>query len=91
MTQQINRSDTPRSILAATKRVLVDEGFVGLSTRTIAAQAAVPLSQILHHLGSKQKVVLPVMEEEKRILLERQERMFDSDLGDPGPGGGDRG
>ncbi len=80
MTQQINRSDTARSILAATKRVLLDEGYARLSTRTIAIRAEVPLSQIHYHFGSKQKLVLAVLEEENRLLLERQERMYDSDL-----------
>lgn len=80
MTQQINRSDTARAILAATKRVLLDVGYAQLSTRTIAAQAEVPLSQIHYHFGSKQRLVLAVLEDENRRLLDRQERMYDSDL-----------
>jgi AcrR family transcriptional regulator len=80
MTQQTNRSDTARSILAATKRVLLDIGYARLSTRTIAEEAGVPLSQIHYHFGSKQKLVLAVLEVENRRLLDRQERMYQSEL-----------
>ncbi len=67
-------------ILDAAKRSLLDRGFARLSTRSIADAAGVPLSQIHYHFGSKQDLMLAVLEEENRQLLERQARMFGDEL-----------
>jgi len=80
MTQQIIRSDTANSILDAAKQVLLEVGYARLSTRVIAEKAGVPLSQIHYHFGSKQKLVLAVLEVENQRLLDRQERMFESEI-----------
>jgi AcrR family transcriptional regulator len=74
------KSDTARSILHAAKESLLDTGLNGLSTRSIAEAAGVPLSQIHYHFGSKQRLVLAVLEAENERLLERQQQMFESDL-----------
>lgn len=55
-------------------------GYARLSTRKIAESAGVPLSQIHYHFGSKQGLVLEVLEEENRKLLDRQESMYSSDM-----------
>ncbi len=73
------RSDTARLILKAAKEALLDVGYAGLSTRAIAEQAGVPLSQIHYHFGSKQNLVLAVLESENQRLLDRQQAMFESD------------
>ena len=67
-------------ILAAAKEALLEEGFSRLSTRKIAEAAGVPLSQIHYHFGSKQNLLLEVLEEENRKLLERQTLMYQSEL-----------
>jgi AcrR family transcriptional regulator len=74
------KSDTARSILHAAKESLLDAGLNGLSTRSIAEAAGVPLSQIHYHFGSKQRLVLAVLEAENERLLERQQQMFESEL-----------
>lgn len=74
------KNDTARSILHAAKESLLDTGLSGLSTRSIADAAGVPLSQIHYHFGSKQRLVLAVLEAENERLLERQQQMFESDL-----------
>jgi AcrR family transcriptional regulator len=66
-------------ILKAAKEALLDVGYAGLSTRAIAEQAGVPLSQIQYHFGSKQNLVLAVLEGENQRLLDRQQEMFESD------------
>jgi AcrR family transcriptional regulator len=71
---------TSDRILEAAKRSLLERGFSGLSTRAIADAAGVPLSQIHYHFGSKQDLVLAVLEDENRRLLERQARMFAEEL-----------
>ena len=67
---------TRASILDAGKQALRDGGYSGLSTRKIAEAAGVPLSQIHYHFGSKQGLVLAVLEEENRKLLQRQQTMY---------------
>lgn len=71
---------THTTIVEAAKQALLDVGYAGLSTRRIAEAAGVPLSQIHYHFGSKQALVLAVLEEENRMLLERQETMYSQDL-----------
>lgn len=74
------RGDTARSILAAAKEALLENGYASLSTRSIAERAGVPLSQIHYHFGSKQRLVLSVLEQETRRLLDRQEGLYTSRL-----------
>jgi AcrR family transcriptional regulator len=71
---------TRASILEAAKQALLDSGYSGLSTRKIAEEAGVPLSQIHYHFGSRQGLVLEVLEEENRRLVERQKDLFSRDL-----------
>jgi len=71
---------TRANILEAAKQALLDVGYSGLSTRKMAEAAGVPLSQIHYHFGSKQGLVLSVLEEENRKLLERQKVMYSSDM-----------
>jgi len=67
---------TKSSILEAARQVLHDGGYAGLSTRSVAAVAGVPLSQIQYHFGSKDGMVLALFEFMNRQLLERQGTMF---------------
>lgn len=80
MTAETTRSDTARLILGAARTALLNDGYSGLSTRTIAEQAGVPLSQIHYHFGSKQNLVVAVLDEENQRLLERQEDLYAADL-----------
>jgi AcrR family transcriptional regulator len=75
----VAEQDTRMRILAAAKDVLMDAGYANLSTRGIAEAAGVPLSQIHYHFGSKQKLMLAVLDTENRARLARQEAMFESD------------
>jgi AcrR family transcriptional regulator len=67
-------------ILAAAKSALLDAGYANLATRGIAEAAAVPLSQIHYHFGSKQKLVLAVLDMENQQRLARQAAMYQSNL-----------
>jgi AcrR family transcriptional regulator len=71
---------TRTTILAAAKAALLETGYASLSTRKIAVTARVPLSQIHYHFGSKQNLVLEVLDEENRRLLDRQTRMYGEDV-----------
>jgi AcrR family transcriptional regulator len=69
-------ADTRAAILAAARACLLAEGYGNLSTRNVAEAADVPLSQIHYHFGSKQQLVLAMLEAENARLLERQREMF---------------
>jgi len=71
---------TRATILEAAKGALLGVGYSGLSTRKIAEAAGVPLSQIHYHFGSKQGLVLEVLDEENRMLLQRQQSMYSREM-----------
>lgn len=71
-------ADTRASILAAARDRLLAIGYANLSTRAVADAAGVPLSQIHYHYGSKQRLILAVLEGENARLLERQRAMYDA-------------
>src|SRR5215813_2554235 len=71
--------DTRLRILAAAKGVLLDVGYANLSTRGIAEAAGVPLSQIHYHFGSKQNLMLAVLDMENQARLVRQSAMYEAD------------
>ncbi|HEX9853907.1 MAG TPA: TetR/AcrR family transcriptional regulator, partial [Acidimicrobiia bacterium] len=72
--------ETRERILAAAKEALLEIGFAQLSTRKIAEIAGVPLSQIHYHFGSKQRLLLDVLDEENKKLLQRQAAMYGSEM-----------
>lgn len=73
------KAETGASLLDAAKKMLRQKGYSGLSTRDVAAEAGVPLSQIHYHFGSKQGLVLALFEQLNNQLLDRQHALF----GDP--------
>jgi AcrR family transcriptional regulator len=66
-------------IIEAARRRLLADGYAGLSTRKVADEAGVPLSQLHYHFGSKQGLILALFEDENRRRLERQRRMYAED------------
>lgn len=67
---------TRETILAAARRCLLEEGFARLSTRSVADAAGVPLSQLHYHFGSKQQLILDLLEAENERRLARQTAMY---------------
>ena len=72
----VKTNGTSASLLEAAKKVLRQNGYAGLSTRDVATEAGVPLSQIHYHFGSKQNMVLALFEYLNAQLLDRQNAMF---------------
>jgi AcrR family transcriptional regulator len=72
-------SETRTAIVEAARQRLLDDGHSRLSTRKVAETAGVPLSQLHYHFGSKQGLLLAVLEEENRRRLARQTRMYAAD------------
>src|SRR5580704_10783379 len=71
--------ETRAAILEAARQRLLDEGFAKLSTRGVAEVASVPLSQVHYHFGSKQQLILDLLEEENARRLARQAQMYAED------------
>ncbi len=72
--------DTKAQILKAAKSALLNTGYSGLSTRKIADEAGVPLSQIHYHFGSRHNLVLALLDRENQKLLTRQQETFLSEM-----------
>src|SRR5688572_9527715 len=72
--------DTRERILGAARRRLLADGYAGLSTRKVAEEAQVPLSQLHYHFGSKGRLILALFTEENQRRLERQSRMYAEEL-----------
>ena len=72
---------TRSKILDAAFRRLAQEGYAALSMREIARDAGVNHALINYHFRSKDRLVIEVLDEANRQLLERQKRMY------RGPGG----
>jgi AcrR family transcriptional regulator len=68
--------DTRTIILEAARSRLLADGYAGLSTRKVADEAGVPLSQLHYHFGSKSRLILELLETENRQRLERQSAMY---------------
>ena len=71
--------DTGTLILDAARRRLLADGYAGLSTRKVAEEAQVPLSQLHYHFGSKQGLILRLLEAENQRRLDRQRSMYAED------------
>jgi AcrR family transcriptional regulator len=74
-----NESHTASTILDAARRCLLAEGFAATSTRKVASEAGVPLSQVHYHFGSKGGLMLALLESEDHRRLSRQEAMYSTD------------
>jgi len=71
-----DKRDTRIELLEAGELCLRRDGYANLSTRRIADQAGVPLSQIHYHFGSKERFVLALLDHLNERLLKRQAAML---------------
>ena len=69
-------AETRTLIIDAAMRRLLADGYAGLSTRKVAAEAGVPLSQLHYYFGSKQGLILALFTEENQRRLDRQRSMY---------------
>jgi AcrR family transcriptional regulator len=67
---------TRTAILDAARSRLLADGYAGLSTRKVADEAGVPLSQLHYHFGSKGGLILELLATENQQRLDRQSRMY---------------
>jgi AcrR family transcriptional regulator len=67
---------TKESILEAARESLRERGYSGTSIRAVAERAGVQLSLVHYHFGSKQAMLVAVLEHENEQLLVRQQALF---------------
>ena len=67
---------TRAAILRAARDRLVEVGYANLNVRDIAREAGVNHALIGYHFRGKQQLVLAVLDEANRQLLDRQTRMY---------------
>jgi AcrR family transcriptional regulator len=79
MTVPATETVTSQLILDAARTRLLSDGYAGLSTRKVAQEAGVPLSQLHYHFGSKGGMVLALLDAENRRRLARQAAMYAED------------
>ena len=79
MSAQPAEAATAQTILNAARSRLLEDGYAGLSTRRVALEAGVPLSQVHYHFGSKGGMVLALLEAENPRRLSRQAAMYAQD------------
>ena len=69
-------ASTRAAILRAARDRLVEVGYANLNVRDIAREAGVNHALIGYHFRGKQQLVLAVLDEANKQLLERQARMY---------------
>jgi AcrR family transcriptional regulator len=72
---------TRERVLAAARDALLELGYAHTSTRAVAERADVRLSLVHYHFGSKQQLLIEVLDRENELLLDRQRELFET----PGP------
>ena len=70
--------ETKRELLDAAQKVLLEEGYSGLSTRRVAEAANTQMSQIQYHFGSKEGMILALFEYLNTQLIDRQSKTFEN-------------
>ena len=71
-------SETATRILQAAYRRLATDGYARLNMRDVAAEAGVNHALIHYYFGSKDQLVIAVLDETNRQLLERQTQMYNT-------------
>ncbi len=74
-------SDTRQRILAAAFNCLVARGYASLSVRDIAKDAGVNHALISFYFGGKDRLVIAVLDDANRRLLDRQQQLYGAPVG----------
>src|SRR5437867_12736714 len=71
-----NAVSTRQQLLDAARAVLQRDGVAALSTRSVGAEAGVNLSLIHYYFGSRDRLLLAILEQMDADLLARQRAMY---------------
>jgi AcrR family transcriptional regulator len=76
LSPETDPGETKTKILDAAFRQVLDKGYAALSMREIAKDAGVNHALINYHFRSKDQLVIAVLDEANRQLLQRQQSMY---------------
>jgi AcrR family transcriptional regulator len=74
------RRDATEALLDAAERMLVRDGYAGITTRRVAAEAGVNHGLVHYYFGSMEELLLQVLERFTGRLIMRQREMYDADV-----------
>ncbi len=77
----VTAPDTRQRILEAAFNCLVTRGYAALSVRDIAKDAGVNHALISYYFGGKDRLVIAVLDDANRRLLERQQHLHEEPVG----------
>jgi AcrR family transcriptional regulator len=66
------------AILTAASRCIIERGHAALSTRAVAKAAGVNQSLIHYYFGTRERLMLAVLDQMNQALLKRQAEMFEA-------------
>jgi AcrR family transcriptional regulator len=73
------RETATAALLDAAERLLIETGYAGLTTRKVAAEAAVNHGLVHYYFGSMEELLLQVLERFTGRLIDRQTAMYEAD------------
>jgi AcrR family transcriptional regulator len=73
------RETATTALLDAAERLLIETGYAGLTTRKVAAEAAVNHGLVHYYFGSMEELLLQVLERFTDRLIDRQTAMYEAD------------
>ena len=73
------RETATGALLDAAERLLIDRGYAGLTTRSVAAEAGLNHGLVHYYFGSMEELLLQVLERFTARLIERQAVMYEAD------------
>jgi TetR/AcrR family transcriptional regulator len=74
-----DRPETAEAFLDAAERLLVEVGYAGISTRTLAAEAGANQGLVHYYFGSMDELFVQVLERFTERLVSRQREMYATD------------
>ena len=74
------RETATTALFDAAERLLIEDGYAGLTTRKVAAEAGVNHGLVHYYFGSMEELLLQVLERFTARMVERQTAMYQADV-----------
>src|SRR4051794_18914710 len=74
------RETATTALFDAAERLLIEDGYAGLTTRRVAAEAGVNHGLVHYYFGSMEELLLQVLERFTARMVERQAAMYEADV-----------
>jgi AcrR family transcriptional regulator len=74
------RQTATNALLDAAERLLIEDGYAGLTTRRVAAEAGINHGLVHYYFGSMEELLLQVLERFTDRMIERQTAMYGADV-----------